>query len=77
MTRRAAARHRLRALSKSFLTVLRRDPCAYCGAVSGTVDHIEPTIGGGPDEWANLTGACQSCNARKHTASLLQFMLAD
>jgi 5-methylcytosine-specific restriction endonuclease McrA len=30
---------------------------------------------GGTDDWDNLTGACHSCNARKRTIPLLQFML--
>lgn len=50
---------------ETWARVLRRDPCAYCGARGGTVDHIVP---GHAAEWdvpENLTGACQSCNGTK------------
>lgn len=57
-------------------TVLRRDPCAYCGiARSGTVDHIVPKSKGGANHWSNLSGACHTCNNGKADTSLLRFLL--
>lgn len=37
------------------------------------IDHIEAVIKGGSGEWENLTASCRSCNASKHTKSLLTF----
>lgn len=62
--------------AKAWVAVIVNDPCCYCGSsVGGTIDHIIPVKRGGTDGWTNLTGACFSCNARKRTIPLLQFML--
>lgn len=80
----AAAGHKRRAVRKtaplteddySYMAVLRRDPCAYCGNVAGTVDHIEPLNSGGSGGWANLTASCRSCNSSKSAAPLLAFLM--
>lgn len=55
-------------------TVLHRDPCAYCGAPGGTVDHIVPTDSDGRGTIDNLTGACVYCNNQKRELSLLVFL---
>jgi hypothetical protein len=61
--------------NEPFRDVLRRDPCAYCGApIGGTLDHIEARATGGRDELANLTGSCANCNTRKGMRSLLAFL---
>lgn len=66
----------------AWVSILRRDPCAYCGALSGSVDHIVPqdplvaTPLGGKHGWLNYAGACQPCNGRKRSASLLRFLAA-
>lgn len=60
----------------AFRTALSADICAYCGGPADTVDHIEPVGRGGENHWSNLTGACQDCNRRKGTRSLLGFLLA-
>ena len=44
--------------------------CYYCGAElepfgNWQVDHIEPRIYGGGDEYSNLAAACSRCNQRK------------
>ncbi|MBV9922756.1 MAG: HNH endonuclease [Pseudonocardia sp.] len=74
--------HRIRqtrkynAEARAWVSVIVNDPCAYCGTpLGGTVDHIMALTRGGSDDWTNLTGACSSCNARKRTIPLLQFML--
>jgi 5-methylcytosine-specific restriction endonuclease McrA len=60
-----------------WIRLIRNDPCAYCGAVGGgTVDHIVPISRGGRNHWANLTGACGSCNDSKGNRPLLQWILA-
>lgn len=58
-----------------FAYVLAEDPCAYCGAVGGTIDHIQPVSRGGANSETNFTGACSSCNSAKGNLSLLGFLL--
>ncbi len=58
-----------------YAAVLRGDPCSYCDASAGTVDHILPVSQGGPfDAWDNLTAACRACNGRTQHRSLLRFL---
>lgn len=64
-------RYGLRAKSTQYL---RNDPCAYCGGPAQALDHIVPREGGGDDDWTNLTAACNSCNSKKRTKSLLMFL---
>jgi hypothetical protein len=80
LARQAARRRRARqrggdALALEYESLLRGDPCAYCGAPVEHVDHIEPILAGGAHEWANLTAACCSCNSSKQAIPLLAFML--
>lgn len=56
-----------------YVASLLRDPCAYCGAPSSCIDHIEPQHCGGADDWTNFTASCQRCNARKTVTPLLLF----
>lgn len=56
---------------RGFRAVLRRDPCAYCGAQPSGVDHIVPTSGGGENDATNWTGCCQRCNGAKGDLPLL------
>ena len=58
--------------------------CAYCGASgvgSGSVplniDHIQPKARGGSDRVSNLTLACVSCNQRKGTSAVEEFLAGD
>jgi hypothetical protein len=62
--------------------MLRHDPCAYCDADGGTIDHIIPRpFGGSRHSYENMTGACEHCNRRKDRGKdgghrpLLFFML--
>lgn len=59
-----------------YRTVLRADPCAYCGGQGGTIDHVQPIAYGGADHWENLTGACAVCNGAKSARGLLWFLVA-
>lgn len=63
--------------SVAFMGILRGDPCCYCGVLgeSSTVDHITALVGGGTNEWSNLTSACRSCNSSKNAADVLSFLL--
>jgi hypothetical protein len=61
--------------------ILTLDPCSYCDAESATVDHIiaqNPLVIaaalGGKHSWLNYAGACKSCNRRKGTRTLLEFL---
>jgi 5-methylcytosine-specific restriction endonuclease McrA len=68
--------------TEAFLSVLTRDPCAYCGELmtppdrnsrtSAGFDHVDPR---GNSNWTNLAGACRSCNATKGKLPLLLSML--
>lgn len=60
-----------RTCSREYRAALRADPCAHCGELAGTLDHITPRSAGGGDSWENLTASCLSCNARKGTNTLL------
>ncbi len=57
------------------LSVVRHDPCAYCGGQADTLDHIVPVASGGTSAWDNLTAACRSCNSRKRSTPLLHALL--
>jgi 5-methylcytosine-specific restriction endonuclease McrA len=62
--------------TRAYIEVLRKDPCAYCGAtgVPIEIDHIVPHSAGGPTTWENLTAACVDCNRKKRTRPLLAFV---
>ena len=53
---------------------MRADPCAYCGGVADTFDHLEPRKWGGDHSEGNLARACHSCNHEKSSRSLLMFL---
>lgn len=78
---RAAARQAQRcgattcASTVDYIDMILRDPCVFCGAASGSVDHIVPVAKNGTSECNNLAPACLSCNASKRDKSLLEFML--
>lgn len=62
---------------RAYLSIIQRDPCAYCGTTSRVeVDHIVPLSQGGENRWQNLSAACRTCNTRKNARSLLTFMAA-
>lgn len=58
----------------AYRRALRADPCAYCGAETRQLDHIEPKANGGPDGWQNRAGTCASCNGRKQDVPMLIWM---
>lgn len=57
-----------------YAEIVLRDPCSYCGHPADTVDHIVPASVGGTNTFDNFTGACRSCNSRKHTKGLLEWL---
>lgn len=71
--RRRLTRRRLNTESAYLLL----DPCAYCGGIADTVDHIVPVASGGQHEISNYTAACRSCNSAKKDRSLLTFLLTQ
>jgi hypothetical protein len=58
----------------AYQRAMRRDPCAYCGAASTDLDHIEAKELGGADGWENRAGTCSSCNQSKWVMSMLLFL---
>lgn len=66
---------------EAWQSLLRRDPCSYCGAVgaSGTVDHVDARSRGARGlgtvhGWVNTVGACSCCNGAKRDLGLLVFL---
>ena len=64
---------------EAWASVVRRDPCSYCGGEGGTLDHIEPKSRrarglGGAHSWLNFAGACASCNHGKAVRGLLSYL---
>ncbi len=59
--------------------LLNRDGwmCTYCGRWltldDMTVDHIQPTLRGGPDTLDNTVVSCLACNAKKGDMNHLEF----
>ena len=60
--------------AREYVTVLREDPCVYCGGTAGHIDHIVAVHEGGDSGWPNLTSACCSCNGQKGAKTLLAFL---
>jgi 5-methylcytosine-specific restriction endonuclease McrA len=50
--------------------------CAYCGAegLPLQIDRVKPKSGGGSDRVSNLTLACQSCNQKKGSLEIREFL---
>lgn len=69
--------HRLSDEARDYVSILRHDPCAYCGGHCGQMaaDHIVPLNEGGENDWPNLTAAGRPCNASKKALPLLWWML--
>jgi hypothetical protein len=52
-----------------------RHECQYCGASEDlTCDHILPLMRGGTNDHDNLNTACRSCNSRKGTKTLAEWL---
>lgn len=50
---------------------MKADPCAYCGAPSVALDHIQARQRGGSNRWWNRAGICTRCNTIKGVRSVL------
>lgn len=48
--------------------------CGYCLAPADTKDHMVPISRGGKHEIDNIIPACRSCNFKKHTKNLIEFL---
>lgn len=62
---KGALRASLGAISVELLNRLLSEPCVYCGAPGGTIDHVVPVTRGGTNSPENLVSACRSCNSSK------------
>lgn len=60
---------------EDYVTLLRNDPCVYCGAPSESLEHINPISVSKDDTWSNLAAACRFCNTSKKDKDLLGFLL--
>jgi 5-methylcytosine-specific restriction endonuclease McrA len=49
--------------------------CVYCMAPATTIDHVQSLARGGKHALDNIVPACKPCNAKKHAASLLAFLM--
>lgn len=58
----------------AYKKLLLGDPCAYCGAPSTVLDHVQARKRGGANDWTNLVGLCALCNTRKSARSILGFL---
>ncbi len=61
-------------VTKQYASLLVNDPCSYCGGPGGVIEHIQSSARGGGTGWMNLTAACASCNARKRSRTLVEFL---
>lgn len=59
----------------AYASLLRSDPCSYCGGLSDEIDHIAPVSKSRSSAWDNLTAACTTCNRSKGAKPLLAFLL--
>ncbi len=51
--------------------------CAYCEATleeDWEIDHMLPLSRGGSNDWSNIAAVCESCNRRKHTRTVEEFL---
>lgn len=60
--------------AKEMLTESFEGKCAYCGDQANSWDHLVPIAKGGVTEPGNIIPACRSCNSRKRTKDLVQFL---
>ncbi len=71
---RARAMGKPNAATVGYDRILRSDPCSYCGASAGQVDHVTPIRLSGANHWMNLTAACRACNREKSAWPLLHYL---
>jgi 5-methylcytosine-specific restriction endonuclease McrA len=57
--------------------ILKRDDnrCIYCGSHDDlTIDHVIPRSKGGENTWENLVACCGSCNVKKCSKNVDEFL---
>ena len=61
-------------LTRRNLLVRDNNQCQYCETKKGplTLDHVLPKNRGGGDVWENLVAACQPCNRKKGSRTLVE-----
>jgi hypothetical protein len=69
---------------ESYRSMLRRDPCSYCGRMPvphdhpggrwrrGTIEHLHRLVDGGGGMLENIVGACSHCNSTRGDRSVLE-----
>lgn len=64
---------------REYLLEKWRRTCAYCDAkdIPLQIEHIEPRARSGSNRISNLCLACQACNQKKATRTLLDFLKKD
>lgn len=74
-------RNTLTRADKQYKTILKADPCSFCGPQPRhpqiAVDHIDALDYGGQDNWTNYTAACRACNASKKNTPLLHYLAGN
>lgn len=77
-TRRDRTRTRI---DPKYLDMLRKgqaNRCFFCGKDMGetpTLEHLTPVSRGGTNTPHNLVYACKSCNSKKHTSTLEEYII--
>jgi 5-methylcytosine-specific restriction endonuclease McrA len=52
------------------------DKCVYCGSENDlTIDHVIPRSKGGNNDWANLVTCCGTCNVKKCSKDVDEFLI--
>lgn len=83
MAHRHAFRAPKRGATRKYLALIKKDPCAYCGGPSESVDHVEPVrmnlrlialTGVGANNWSNIAPSCRRCNREKGDLRLVEFL---
>jgi hypothetical protein len=69
----------------SWQSILRADPCCWCGGPGGTLEHVWPKgqrsmarrygLVGPQSPTLHTVGACEECNSARGGRSVLTFML--
>jgi hypothetical protein len=70
--------------TQQYRAAVRRDPCVWCmnqpteqgsGNRSGTIEHVLPKSLGGKNGHDNIAHACASCNSKRSSTGIVQFMI--
>lgn len=54
--------------------IIAEPNCAYCGSPALHIEHCTPLSKGGTGDIGNLVMACDSCNLKKGSKTVLEFL---